>query len=67
MPSSNVVWGIYLKHKGFKRYVIPDSRDNGYSGHGNDEVIDRLTAMMRSARTEEERENYRKMIEQLSR
>ena len=38
-----------------------------YSGHGNDEVIDRLTAMMRSARTEEERENYRKMIEQLSR
>lgn len=43
------------------------SRDNGYSGHGNDDVIDRLTAMMRSARTEEERENYRKMIEQLSR
>ena len=36
-------------------------------GHGNDEVIDRLTAMMRSDRTEEERENYRKMIEQLSR
>jgi hypothetical protein len=44
------------------------SRDNGYSGHNNnDDVIDRLTGMMRSARTEEERENYRKMIEQLSR
>lgn len=43
------------------------SYGNGYSGHGNDEMIDHLTAMMRSARTEEERENYRKTIEQLSR
>lgn len=43
------------------------SYGNGYSGHGNDEIIDHLTAMMRSARTEEERENYRKTIEQLSR
>ena len=51
MPSSNVIWGIYLKHKGFKRYVIPD----------------KLTAMMRSASTDEERESYRKMIDQFTR
>ncbi len=42
-------------------------RSYGYSGHGNDEMIEHLTDMMRSARTEEERENYRKTIEQLSR
>lgn len=32
-----------------------------------EDMIDKLTVMMRSARTEEERENYRKMIDQLSR
>lgn len=42
-------------------------RSYGYSGHGNDEMIEHLTDMMRSARSEEERENYRKTIEQLSR
>ena len=31
MPSSNVVWGIYLKHKGFKRYVIPDKCPDCYT------------------------------------
>lgn len=31
MPSSNTVWGIYLKHKGFKRYIIPDSCPDCYS------------------------------------
>lgn len=25
MPSANVVWGKYLKDKGYKRRVIPDS------------------------------------------
>lgn len=25
MPSSNAVWGQYLKDKGFKRDIIPDS------------------------------------------
>lgn len=43
------------------------SRDDGYSRTGKDEMIDKLTAMMRSARTDEERENYRKAIEQLTR
>ena len=32
-----------------------------------EDMIDKLTVMMRSARTEEERENFRKMIDQLSR
>jgi len=43
------------------------SRDDGYSGHGNEEMIANLKAMMMNARTEEERENYRKTIENLSR
>lgn len=43
------------------------SRDDGYSGNNKEDMIDKLTVMMRSARTEEERENYRKMIDQLSR
>lgn len=43
------------------------SRDDGYSGHGNEEMIANLKAMMMNARTEEERENYRKTIESLSR
>lgn len=42
------------------------SRDN-YSRTSKDEMIDHLTGMMRSARTEDERENYRKTIEQLQR
>lgn len=25
MPSSNAVWGLYLKDKGFKRGAVPDS------------------------------------------
>lgn len=43
------------------------SRDDGYSGHGNEEMIANLKVMMMNARTEEERENYRKTIESLSR
>ena len=43
------------------------SRDDGYSGHGNDEMIANLRTMMNNARTEQERENYRKTIEDLSR
>lgn len=38
------------------------SREDGYSRHGNDEMIANLKAMMMNARTEEERENYRKTI-----
>lgn len=43
------------------------SYEDGYSGHDKEEMIDYLMKMMRSARTEEERENYRKTIEQLER
>lgn len=31
MPSSNVVWGSYLKLKGYKRYLIPDICDDCYT------------------------------------
>jgi hypothetical protein len=52
------------------RYTSRDgssyNRDN-YSRTSKDEMIDHLTGMMRSARTEDERENYRKTIEQLQR
>lgn len=43
------------------------SYEGGYSGHDKEEMIDYLMKMMRSARTEEERENYRKTIAQLER
>ena len=31
MPSSNAVWGAYLKRKGFKRHIIPNSCPDCYS------------------------------------
>ena len=31
MPSSNAVWGVYLKRKGFKRHIIPNSCPDCYS------------------------------------
>lgn len=31
MPSSNHVWGAYLKRKGFKRLAIPDELPENYS------------------------------------
>ena len=31
MPSSNKVWGEYLKKKGYHRYVIPDTCPNCYT------------------------------------
>lgn len=31
IPVTNVVWGSYLKSKGFKRYVIPDSCPDCYT------------------------------------
>ena len=43
------------------------SYEGDYSGHDKEEMIDYLMRMMRSARTEEERENYRKTIAQLER
>lgn len=31
MPSANNVWGSYLKHKGYKRKVIPEEKCDCYS------------------------------------
>ena len=31
MPSSNSVWGTYLKHQGFKRHIIPNYCPDCYS------------------------------------
>lgn len=31
MPSSNAVWGSYLKMHGFKRYIIPNECPNCYT------------------------------------
>lgn len=31
MPSSNAVWGAYLKHLGFRRYVIPNECPDCYT------------------------------------
>ena len=43
------------------------SYEGGYSGHANEEIIEHLKEMMRNARSEEERESYRKTIEQMQR
>ena len=31
MPSSNAVWAEYLRRRGFRRYVIPDTCPNCYT------------------------------------
>lgn len=31
MPSSNAVWGAYLKSRGFKRYIIPNECPDCYT------------------------------------
>lgn len=31
MPSSNAVWGAYLRGQGFKRYVIPNTCPDCYT------------------------------------
>ena len=31
MPSSNAVWAEYLKRRGYRRYIIPDSCPNCYT------------------------------------
>lgn len=50
-------------------YSYSRGRDNrGHYGRSSkDDMIDHLTDLMRNARTDEERENYRKTIDQLSR
>lgn len=43
------------------------SYEGGYSGHTKDDMVEHLQEMMHNARNEEERESYRKAIEQLKR
>ena len=50
------------------RYSSRDSYRDGYSTHGSkDEIIKHLREMMEDARSDEEREKYRRAIEQLNR
>ena len=50
-----------------KDYSRRSSRDDGYGRSSRHDMIDHLTDMMHNARTEDERESYRKTIEQLNR
>lgn len=49
------------------RFTGRDGSYDGYSRHSKDEMIEHLTEMMRNARSEDERESYRKAIEQMKR
>jgi hypothetical protein len=52
------------------RYTSRDegsSYRDGYSGHTKEQMVEKLEQMMRDARDEQERENYRRAIEQLER
>ncbi len=44
-----------------------DRSYDGYSRHSKEEMVEHLKEMMRNARSEEEREAYRKTIEQMQR
>jgi hypothetical protein len=48
------------------RYTSRDSYDE-YSRHSKDEMIEHLKEMMQNARNDEERESYRRAIEQMKR
>ena len=47
------------------RYTSRNSYDDGYSRHGKEDMIGHLEDMLHNARTDEEREAYRKAIEQM--
>ncbi len=49
------------------RYSGRGSSYNGYSGHGKEQIVEDLRVMMADARTEDERERYRKAIDTLNR
>lgn len=49
------------------RYSEDGSYRRGYSRHGKEEMIEHLQSMMRNARSEEEKETYRRAIEQMQR
>lgn len=43
------------------------SREGGYSGHSKEDMIEQMKEAMHNARNEEERESYRRAIEQMKR
>jgi hypothetical protein len=49
------------------RYTSRDSYEGGYSGHSKEDMIEQMKEMMRNARNDEERESYRRAIEQMKR
>ena len=60
-------YGSYARGRDSRgRYMSRDVMPSGYSGHGNDDMIDRLRSMARNARSEDERQNYMEMMERLS-
>jgi hypothetical protein len=48
-------------------HIMTNGAYDDYSRHSKDEMIAHLKEMMRNARTDEEREAYRKTIEQMDR
>lgn len=49
------------------RFTSRDSAYDGYSRHNKEEMIEHLKEMMHNARSEEEKESYRRTIEQMQR
>lgn len=47
------------------RYTSREGGSNGYSGHVNEEMMDRLRSMARNARSEEERQSYMNMMDRM--
>lgn len=68
MYGSNGGFGSYRRGRdAMGRFTSRDSSYEGYSRHSKEEMIDHLKEMMRNARSEEEKESYRRAIEQMQR
>lgn len=60
--------GSYRRSRdGMGSFASRDGSYGSYSRHGKEEMIEHLKEMMRNARSEDERESYRKAIEQMQR
>lgn len=59
--------GGYSERRGRDSMGRYTSRDGGYSGHSKEQMIEDLREMVREAHNEEEKESYRRALEQLSR
>ena len=61
-------WRNIQGRDSMRRYSSRNSYRDGYSGHGSkDEIIEHLREMMNEARSDDEREKYRRAIDQLNR